>query len=67
MEPKPRIRFLPHEYWQITKKMSPNEIDQLMHEVECLAEAEDFAALGKYPFIFRGEKCHCREASAGVS
>jgi hypothetical protein len=61
VEPAKRIWFLPHEYWQITKKMSAEEIDQLMHEVECLAEARNFAALSKYPFIFIGERCHRRE------
>jgi hypothetical protein len=67
MGPIRRIWFLPHEYWQITKEMSPQEVDHLMHEVESLAAAKNFAALSKYPFIFIGEKCHRREETlAGV-
>lgn len=53
-----RIWFLPHLYWRATKAMQPEEVDNLMREVERLAEAQDFAALRKYPFIHIGETCH---------
>lgn len=55
-----RIWFLPHIYWRVTKEMSPEEADDLMREVELLAEADDLAALSKYPFIHIGETCHRR-------
>ena len=62
-----RIWFLPHEYWQATKGMSQEEINELMDKVERLAEAKDFAALSKYPFIFIGESVHRRELLARAS
>jgi len=67
MEQTQRIWFLPHEYWQATKGMSQEEINQLMYEVECLAEAKNFAALSKYSFIFIGENVHRRESLATLS
>ena len=62
-----RIWFLPLEYWQATKGMSQEEINELMYKVECLAEAKDLAALRKYSFIFIGEKCHRREELVEVA
>ena len=58
-----RIWFLPHLYWQATKGMLPEEVDNLMQEVERLAEAHDLDALRKYSFICIGKTCH-RKADA---
>lgn len=55
-----RVWLLPHLYWKQTKGMRAEEIDELMSEVERLAEARDFDALRKYAFIYIGENCHRR-------
>ena len=55
-----RVWLLPHLYWKQTKGMRPQEIDELMSEVERLAEARDFDSLRKYSFIYVGVTCHRR-------
>ena len=50
-----RIWFFPHKFWQATKGMTQDEKAQLMSEVEQQAEAKNFDALRKYPFVFVGD------------
>ncbi len=50
-----RIWFFPHKFWQVTKNMPKDEAANLMAEVERYAEAGDFTALKKYPFVFVGD------------
>jgi len=59
-EDEKRIWFLPYEYWQATKDMPPEQVDQLMSEVERLANARDLALLRQYPFIYIGRSSHRR-------
>jgi len=50
-----RIWFFPHKFWQATKGMPKDEVTRLMSEVEEEAEAKNFDALRKYPFVFVGD------------
>jgi hypothetical protein len=50
-----RIWFFPHKFWQATKGMPKEEVNQLMAKVEEEAEAKNFDALRKYPFVFVGD------------
>ena len=50
-----RIWFFPHKFWQATKGMPKDEVTQLMSKVEEEAEAKNFDALKKYPFVFVGD------------
>ena len=50
-----RIWFFPHKFWQATKGMPKEEVNRLMSKVEEEAEAKDFEALRKYPFVFVGD------------
>ena len=50
-----RIWFFPHKFWQATKGMPKDEVSRLMSKVEEEAEAKDFDALRKYPFVFVGD------------
>jgi len=50
-----RIWFFPHKFWQATKGMPKDEVSRLMSKVEEAAEAKDFDALKKYPFVFVGD------------
>jgi hypothetical protein len=50
-----RIWFFPHKFWQATKGMTQEEKTQLMSQVEQEAEARNFEALRKYPFVFIGD------------
>ncbi len=50
-----RIWFFPHKFWQATKGMAKDEVVQLMSKVEEEAEAKNFDALKKYPFVFVGD------------
>jgi len=50
-----RIWFFPHKFWQATKGMPKDEVAQLMSKVEEEAEAKNFDALKKYPFVFVGD------------
>ncbi len=50
-----RIWFFPHKFWQATKGMPKDEVAQLMSKVEEEAEAKNFDALRKYPFVFVGD------------
>jgi hypothetical protein len=50
-----RIWFFPHKFWQATKGMPKEEVSQLMSKVEEEAEAQNFDALKKYPFVFVGD------------
>ena len=50
-----RIWFFPNKFWQATRNMPPDEISQLMEEVERYAEARDMQALRKYPFVYVGD------------
>ena len=50
-----RIWFFPHKFWQATKGMPKDEVNRLMSQVEEEAEANDFDALRKYPFVFVGD------------
>ena len=49
-----RVWFFPHKFWQATKGMPKDEVAQLMSKVEEEAEARDFEALKKYPFVYVG-------------
>jgi len=53
--PRERIWFFPHKFWQATKGMPKDEVAKLMSEVEGYAEAKNFEALRKYPFVFVGD------------
>ncbi len=59
-----RIWFFPHKFWQATKSMSKEEATKLMAEVERYAEAHDFQALSKYPFVFVGDPYKKKRNSA---
>jgi len=50
-----RIWFFPHKFWQATKGMPKEEVNRLMSKVEEAAEAKDFDALKKYPFVYVGD------------
>jgi hypothetical protein len=50
-----RIWFFPHKFWQATKGMPKDEVTRLMSKVEEEAEAKNFEALKKYPFVFVGD------------
>jgi hypothetical protein len=50
-----RIWFFPHKFWQATKGMPKEEVTRLMSKVEEEAEAKNFDALKKYPFVFVGD------------
>jgi len=50
-----RIWFFPHKFWQATKGMPKEEVTRLMSQVEEEANAKDFDALKKYPFVFIGD------------
>ena len=50
-----RIWFFPHKFWQATKGMPQDEVAQLMSKVEEEAEAKNFDALRKYPFVYVGD------------
>lgn len=50
-----RIWFFPHKFWQATKGMPKDEVTRLMSQVEEEAEAKNFDALRKYPFVFVGD------------
>jgi hypothetical protein len=50
-----RIWFFPHKFWQATKGMPKDEVARLMSQVEEEAEAKNFDALRKYPFVFVGD------------
>ncbi len=49
-----RVWFFPHKFWQVTKGMSKDEVSRLMSQVEEEAEAKNFDALKKYPFVYVG-------------
>ncbi len=53
-----RIWFFPHKFWQATKGMPKDEVARLMSQVEEAAEARNFDALKKYPFVFVGDPYH---------
>jgi len=50
-----RIWFFPDKFWQTTKDMPPEQVSNLMEEVERYAAAKDLQALKKYPFVFVGD------------
>jgi hypothetical protein len=50
-----RIWFFPHKFWQATKGMPKDQVAQLMSKVEEEAEAKNFDALRKYPFVYVGD------------
>jgi hypothetical protein len=50
-----RIWFFPHKFWQATKGMPKDEVTRLMSKVVEEAEAKNFDALKKYPFVFVGD------------
>jgi len=50
-----RIWFFPHKFWQATKGMPKDEVSRLMSKVEEEAEAKNFDALRKYPFVYVGD------------
>jgi hypothetical protein len=49
-----RVWFFPHKFWQATKGMPKDEVARLMSQVEEEAEAKNFDALKKYPFVYVG-------------
>ncbi len=60
-----RIWFFPDKFWQVTKNMPKDEAANLMAEVERYAEAGDFTALKKYPFVFVGDPYKKKGRSSG--
>ena len=52
--PRERIWFFPDKFWRATKNMPPDEVANLMAEVEGYAAAGDVQALRKYPFVMVG-------------
>ena len=50
-----RIWFFPDKFWRATKNMPPDEVANLMTEVESYAAAGDVQALRKYPFVVVGD------------
>ena len=54
-EPRNRIWFFPHKFWEATKNMPKEQAANLMAEVEGYAAAGDFQALRKYPFVVVGD------------
>jgi hypothetical protein len=53
--PRERIWFFPDKFWRATKNMPPDEVANLMAEVESYAAAGDMQALRKYPFVVVGD------------
>ncbi len=53
--PRERIWFFPDKFWRATKNMPPDEVANLMAEVESFAAAGDVLALRKYPFVVVGD------------
>ena len=53
--PRERIWFFPDKFWRATKNMPPDEVANLMAEVEGYAAAGDVQALRKYPFVVVGD------------
>jgi hypothetical protein len=53
--PRERIWFFPDKFWRATKNMPPDEVANLMAEVESYAAAGDMQALRKYPFVIVGD------------
>lgn len=54
-EPRNRIWFFPHKFWEATKNMPKEQAANLMAEVEGYAAARDFQALSKYSFVVVGD------------
>ena len=50
-----RIWFFPDKFWRATENMPPDEVANLMAEVEGYAAARDVQALRKYPFVVVGD------------
>jgi hypothetical protein len=50
-----RIWFFPDKFWRATKDMAPDEVANLMAEVEGYATAGDVQALRKYAFVVVGD------------
>lgn len=53
--PRERIWFFPHKFWQATKGMPEEQVSQLMLEVERHAADKNFEALRRYNFVFVGD------------
>ena len=54
VNPRERIWFFPHKFWQATKVMPAEQATALLQEVEAYAAAGDVQALRKYSFVFVG-------------
>jgi hypothetical protein len=50
-----RIWFFPDKFWRATENMPPDQVANLMAEVEAYAAAGDMQALSKYPFVVVGD------------
>jgi hypothetical protein len=59
-----RIWFFPDKFWRATKNMAPDEVANLMAEVESYATAGDVQALRKYPFVVVGDPYKKKKALA---
>jgi hypothetical protein len=55
VNPRERIWFFPDKFWRATANMPPDEVANLMAEVEGYAAAGDMQALRKYPFVVVGD------------
>lgn len=50
-----RIWFFPDKFWRATENMPPEQVADLMAEVESYAAAGNVQALHKYPFVVVGD------------
>jgi hypothetical protein len=62
--PRERIWFFPDKFWRATKDMPPEEVTNLMTEVEGYAAAGDVQALRKYPFVVVGDPYKKKHSAA---
>ncbi len=50
-----RIWFHPTKFWELTKNMPEDEVEELFNRVYQLAEQRDYAALRAFEFISIGK------------
>jgi hypothetical protein len=59
-----RIWFFPDKFWRATENMPPDQVANLMAEVEAAAAAGDMQALRKYPFVVVGNPYKNKQPAA---
>ncbi|MGE0407478.1 MAG: hypothetical protein AB7O65_14375 [Candidatus Korobacteraceae bacterium] len=49
-----RIWFYPPKFWAVTRKMSQDQVDDLMNRIWRMAEQRDLQGLSEFDFIYVG-------------